>query len=310
MFAVINVHKPLHLTSHDVIARLRRVYKIKKVGHMGTLDPLAEGVLPVCLGVATRLIEYFPENKRYLAKVCLGKTTTTLDSAGEETSLSDCSHIQLTHESVDQLLEQFRGTITQEVPLYSAVHVDGKKLYQLAYAGKTATLPSREVTIYTLALVKIDLSNPAQPKLVLDVSCSSGTYIRSLARDIGAQLGVGAHLSGLTRTQHGLFNLENAIPLANIQSSETPEIFLQNPLPFVNLPTIHLPNPELALKFRHGLKVKPDEINERQSPEIDLNEWEEEKVYLASLAAEPIGVIKYSNGLLKPVKIFPPELVR
>jgi len=301
MFAVINVHKPLNLTSHDVIARLRRVYKIKKVGHMGTLDPLAEGVLPVCLGVATRLIEYFPENKRYLATVCLGKTTTTLDSAGEETSSSDCSHIQLTHESVDQVLEQFRGTITQEVPLYSAVHVDGKKLYQLAYAGKTVKLPSREVTIYTLALNSIDRSNPAEPKLILDVACSSGTYIRSLARDIGTQFGVGAYLSGLTRTEHGLFHLDKAIPLSTIQNSETPELFLQNPLPFVNLPTIHLTSQELALKFRHGLKVKSEEINE--------SDWEEETVYLASYETELVGVIQYTNGMLKPVKIFPPELI-
>jgi tRNA pseudouridine55 synthase len=303
MFSVINIHKPLHLTSHDVIARLRKVYKLKRIGHLGTLDPLAKGVLPVCLGTATRLIEYFPSNKRYSATITLGKTTSTLDAAGEETSSFDCSTLELDTTIIEQVLTHYRGTFSQVVPLYSAVHVNGKKLYQLAYAGKSAELPSREVTIDQLHLIQFDLSDRSKPKLLLDISCSSGTYIRSLARDIGEQLGTGAHLSGLIRTQHGSFQLKDATPLQTIQDAENPEFFLQDPLSSVGLPIIQLPQ-EITLKLQNGLKIRIEEIKDFHLPETYSNS-QSQAVFIASSPTHPIGVIQYSDAYLKPIKIFP-----
>jgi tRNA pseudouridine55 synthase len=307
MFAVLNVHKPLNITSHDVISRLRRVYNFKRIGHLGTLDPLAEGVLPVCFGQATRLIEYFGDDKRYRAAVSLGRTTTTLDAAGEEVTRSDCAGSDLSSERLESVLAQFRGVIQQQVPLYSAVHVKGKKLYQLAYEGKTADLPTREAKIYELTLLGVDTTNPAEPVLLLDVHCGSGTYIRSLARDIGEQLGVGAYLSGLVRTQHGTFHLNEAIPLETIQAEADPLGLLQDPLDFLGLPQLPLPNQAAAQHLRHGLKLDPATLDLQ---EASLATWptrlKPNAFYMARLGKEPIGVLQAVSGLLKPIKIFPP----
>ena len=235
MFAALNVYKPKGITSHDVVSRLRRIYGLKKIGHLGTLDPLAEGVLPVCLGQATRLIEYFPDDKRYTAEVTLGRTTTTLDSEGEELSLVDCTGLDLSSQRLDEILKRFTGLIMQQVPLYSAVHVGGKKLYELARQGKTADLPTRETTIHELTLLGVSLANPAHPVLTLDIHCSSGTYIRSLARDIGEALGCGAYMSNLVRTRHGCFDIQGSIPLDTLKESQEPQQFLQDPVQFLTM---------------------------------------------------------------------------
>lgn len=205
------VDKPLGLTSHDVVARVRRLYQCvtgsKKVGHAGTLDPLASGVLVLCLGKATRLSEYVMHaTKRYRAQVTLGVTTTTYDTAGEVVSIVASDH--LTRADVEAVLPRFVGQIAQVPPMYSAIKQGGKKLYELARAGATLELVPRTVTINALTMTAWQ-----PPAFELEVVCAAGTYVRSLAHDIGQALGVGAYLSGLVRTQSGTFALADALPL-------------------------------------------------------------------------------------------------
>ncbi len=214
----LNIDKPSGLTSHDVVARVRRVAKktsgTKKVGHAGTLDPLATGVLVLCLGNATRLSEYAMQSRKaYRARVYLGITTETYDAEGDVIDERSADH--LTRADVEAVLPQFTGDIDQLPPMYSAVKKDGKKLYELAREGKEIKRDPRPVTIHALELVEWQ-----PPEFVLDVVCGSGTYIRSLAYDIGEALGVGAHLSGLIRTRSGHFHVDDAVSLETLLDSD------------------------------------------------------------------------------------------
>ena len=298
MFAVINIRKAPGMTSHDVVARLRRIYGLKKIGHLGTLDPLAEGVLPVCLGQATRLIEYFPTGKSYRAEITLGRTTTTLDAEGDTVTEADCTRLDLSPEKLDAVLSNFRGIIQQTVPLYSAVHVKGKKLYELARQGKTADLPSREVTIHRLELLEVDDTHPAAPRLVLDIACSSGTYIRAIARDVGDALGVGAYLSHLMRTGHGQFDLEGSVTLDTLQEATDPSVYLQEPIQFLELPRFPI-DAEGAKLLGYGIKVDPQANAGGVAVKMKPN-----ALYLVMHQERPVGVVSFESGLLKPVKIF------
>jgi tRNA pseudouridine55 synthase len=301
IFAAINIYKPLEWTSHDVVARLRRLFGLKRIGHLGTLDPLAEGVLPVCLGQATRLIEYFPSDKRYRATVTLGRTTATLDAEGKILSQINCQEagIDLSPSALETALKRFRGAIQQQVPLYSAVHVNGKKLYKLAREGKTADLPVRETVIHELTLTALNQDNLAHPVLTLDVHCSSGTYIRSLARDIGIALGCGAYLSGLVRTAHGHFPITQSVTLETLQASKNPHDFLCDPIPYLEIPIIHLATPEQARLLRTGMKTKPDQ-QDGTTRSLKSN-----TVCMTLLDKQPVGITQLTEGKLKPVKIFP-----
>ena len=302
MFAALNINKPLGITSHDVVSRLRRIFGLKKIGHLGTLDPLAEGVLPVCLGQATRLIEYFHTGKRYTAKVTLGRTTSTLDSEGQELSLIDCSGMDLSSERLDLIFGQFTGVILQQVPLYSAVHVGGKKLYELARQGKTADLPVRETTVEHIKLLDITERESAHPVLILDVKCGAGTYIRSLARDIGEALGCGAFLSGLTRTEHGLFSLESAVSLEHLQEVSDPSLYLLNPLPFLDMPLLAMTDPNEVERLAHGMKIEPTDYDSGNGTVLKLKP---NALYMTVFGEKPLGVVQFVNQRLKPVKMFP-----
>ena len=302
MFAALNINKPLGITSHDVVSRLRRIFGLKKIGHLGTLDPLAEGVLPVCLGQATRLIEYFHTGKRYTAKVTLGRTTSTLDSEGQELSLMECSGMDLSSERLDLIFEQFTGVILQQVPLYSAVHVGGKKLYELARQGKTADLPVRETTVEHIKLLEIIERESAHPVLILDVKCGAGTYIRSLARDIGEALGCGAFLSGLTRTEHGLFSLESAVSLEHLQEVSDPSLYLLNPLPFLDMPLLAMTDPNEVERLAHGMKIEPTDYDSGNGTVLKLKP---NALYMTVFGEKPLGVVQFVNQRLKPVKMFP-----
>lgn len=214
----LNINKPLNLTSHDVVARVRRRYReltgSKKVGHAGTLDPLATGVLIICLGGATRLSDYMMHTtKQYRAHITLGKTTDTYDSEGEILSEVDASSISKS--DVENILSQFIGDIQQIPPMYSAIKVDGKKLYDLAREGKSIEREPRDITIHNLRIASFD-----NPSFELEVTCSSGTYIRSLAYDLGQVLGVGGYLSGLERVSSGNFHIDNAIELETIMQDD------------------------------------------------------------------------------------------
>ena len=207
MFGVINIYKPKGLTSHDVVGIVRKILGIKQVGHTGTLDPFAHGVLPVCVGKATRLIEYFDDDKEYLATVKFGTATSTYDIEGEVTHTSQTV---VSQEELLKELENFKGKIKQYPPKYSAVKVDGKKLYEYARQGVQIEIKPREVTVYNADLVSFDFEHQIAE---IKIKCSKGTYIRSIANDLGVNLGCFGHLIELERALAGKFAVENSVKL-------------------------------------------------------------------------------------------------
>lgn len=243
LFGFLNIYKPVGMTSHDVVAVLRRITKIKQIGHTGTLDPFAQGVLPVCIGKATRLIEYLPDDKEYIATVQFGSATTTYDVEGEVTFTSDKKI-----SAIDIDLKPFEGEIEQFPPIYSAIKVNGKKLYEYAREGKEVEIKPRNVTIEKIEL-KIFNEQTQQAEIL--IKCSKGTYIRSIAHDLGQNLGVGAHLIKLVRTQAGKFRVENSVQLDGINVKEN----LINPLRMFDLPILGVNDEELE-RIRHGVSIE------------------------------------------------------
>lgn len=243
MFGLLNIYKPVGMTSHDVVAVLRRITKIKQIGHTGTLDPFAEGVLPVCIGKATRLIEYFADDKEYLATVQFGSATTTYDIEGEKTFTSDK---KITAKDID--LTSFEGEIEQIPPVYSAIKVKGKKLYEYAREGKQVEIQPRKVIIEKIELKRFD-ENLQQAEIL--IKCSKGTYIRSIAHDLGQNLGIGAHLIKLLRTQAGKFRVENSVTLDGIDVLAN----LINPLEMLDLPKIEINEDDLK-KIKNGMAIE------------------------------------------------------
>jgi tRNA pseudouridine55 synthase len=234
-FGFLNIDKPGGMTSHDVVAKVRRGLQMKKVGHAGTLDPMATGVLIVCLGGATRLSEYVMQSsKRYRARLRFGMTTDTYDADGEVQLVRDATHIS--RDDVYSALNPFLGNIQQIPPMYSAIKQAGRKLYDLARAGETVDRQPRAVRIDSLELV-----DWSPPECTLDVTCSAGTYIRSLAYDLGEALGVGAHLTGLVRLASGSFKLENAVSLDNLLSGANWQQYVIPPqVALSDWPAVHL----------------------------------------------------------------------
>ena len=220
---MMTIYKEAGYTSSDVVARLRGILHMKKIGHTGTLDPDAEGVLPVCLGNGTKLCELIADrDKVYVAVMRLGVTTDTQDMSGEVlTQVSEEEVRQrVTPSLVEEKASEFVGEISQVPPMYSAVKVNGKRLYEYARQGRTVERKARTITIYELEITKIDL-----PLVTMRVRCSKGTYIRTLCHDLGQELGTGAAMEHLLRTRVGQFRLENAIRLddaENIMKSDDP----------------------------------------------------------------------------------------
>ncbi|MEL7564316.1 MAG: tRNA pseudouridine(55) synthase TruB [Dehalobacterium sp.] len=217
MDGFINFLKPPGMTSHDAVGFVRKKLKIKKVGHTGTLDPGVAGVLPICVGRATRLAEYITVRpKSYRAEITLGIATDSQDAYGSIMSKNDCSGIP--YEKFEEIISDFIGDIKQIPPMTSAVRVGGERLYNLARKGIEIERAPKNVTIHRIDIIKKDWEMP-NPKVIFDVLCSKGTYIRTLCHDIGARLGVGAYLSFLIRTQTGSFNIHHAWTIEEICSS-------------------------------------------------------------------------------------------
>ncbi len=203
---IFNVNKPVGMTSHDVVATIRRASQSQRVGHAGTLDPLATGVLLICMGQATRISEYLSEHdKKYKAQIRVGVETDTYDAAG---SVIAEQPVNVTREQVEQALQSLTGKQSQRPPAYSAIKQAGVPLYKLARQGMEIDTEPRQVEIYSITLL-----NFAPPDLEIEVHCSKGTYIRSVAHDLGARLGCGAHVAALTRTASGHFTIADAIEL-------------------------------------------------------------------------------------------------
>lgn len=240
MNGFLNVLKPPGMTAHDVVAYMRRRLGTKKIGHAGTLDPLAVGVLPLAVGNATRLLQYLRSGKEYLAEIQFGVSTSTADAEGEVLVREP---MPITEEQLREILPRFRGTIQQRPPMVSAVSIGGKRLYQLAREGIEVERPLREVTIDVLELVKFW---PGEyPRALVRVSCSAGTYIRSLAVDMAEALGGVASLAFLLRTRAGDFSLDEAATL-----DEEPR-WVGLGTAIAHLP-VHVASPEEVVDIGHG----------------------------------------------------------
>ncbi|MEH1895886.1 MAG: tRNA pseudouridine(55) synthase TruB [Nostoc sp.] len=217
----LNLNKPFGWTSHDCVARVRKLLRLKRVGHAGTLDPAATGVLPIALGKATRLLQYLPENKAYIATIRLGVRTTTDDLQGEIITSQPCAGLSLAE--VKTALAQFEGKIEQIPPIYSAIQVDGKRLYDLARQGKTVEVPVRTVEVFQIDI--LDWREGDFPELDVAIACGSGTYIRAIARDLGAILETGGTLAALIRTESSGFNLTDSLTLTDLEAQLQAETF-------------------------------------------------------------------------------------
>ncbi len=220
MDGIVNVNKPLGITSHDVVYRLRKILNIKKIGHTGTLDPEASGVLPMCVGKGTKMAEYLTAaNKQYQARLQLGAFTDTQDAGGEVLERFD---VNVTEEQIRQAVAGFVGEITQIPPMYSAIKIDGKKLYELAREGVVVEREPRQIVIHKIDIEDIDL---VRNTVDMTVDCSKGTYIRTLCNDIGAALGCGGHMSALHRTKSGRFDIADSYTLERIEEMAEREDF-------------------------------------------------------------------------------------
>ena len=246
---VLVIAKPVGPTSHDVVGLVRRLTATKRVGHGGTLDPFASGVLPVFLGKATRLVEYhLGDRKGYRATICFGASSTTDDLEG---ALTPASGPAPDRAAVEAAFAAFRGPIEQRPPAYSAIKVAGRRAYAMARAGESVELAPRSVTIHELHLIEWDDTRAGEPVAVVDVECSAGTYVRSLARDLGDAVGSAAYLGALTRTASGPFTLDAAHDLDEIRAAaeDGPGAVASRLLPVdagLTLPTVTVPDSSVA----------------------------------------------------------------
>ncbi len=215
MDGILNILKPPGMTSHDVVAFVRRLVGGRKTGHTGTLDPGAAGVLVICVGRATRIIQFLPGDKEYRAEITFGLATSTGDAFGEVVYRHDAT--TLTRGTVEEALQDFVGEILQVPPMTSAIRYQGKKLYELARQGVEVERRPRRVNIYSLRLVRMDRLGTPHPRVLVDVACSAGTYIRTLCTDLGERLGCGAYMSFLLRTRVGGFPVTQALTLEEVE---------------------------------------------------------------------------------------------
>ncbi len=301
---VLNVMKPAGCTSHDVVAKVRRLLEVRKVGHAGTLDPDATGVLPVLLGKGTRLSAFLLHwDKEYEAVLRLGQETTTQDATGA--IVRDCSVQELRPETIHGVVAQFQGEQQQVPPMYSAVKVAGQPLYKAARAGKTLDRQARPITIY-----HIEVRALALPYVTLWVHCSKGTYIRTLCADIGQVLGVGGHLSQLTRTRVGPLHLDRAWPLGEIGRGddlfEHSGAFLDLDEALAHLPVVVV-DPAVVGKVLNGTPVSDVALwseDHRAHPAETLIRVKDDMGRLLALGKWAPATSDVSSHQLQMVKVF------
>jgi len=292
---VLVIDKPVGMTSHDVVQIVRRGTGIRRAGHTGTLDPRASGVLVVLIGPAVRLSEFVSaSDKRYQATLRLGASTNTYDAEG--TITQSTSPDDITEEQFEEALKQFVGEIEQVPPPYSAVKVKGRKAYELSRKGKTVELPPRKIHVYNLELLEW-----VPPEAVVDVYCSSGTYVRSLAHDLGNVLGCGAHLVGLRRTKSGHFTLRDAVPLRKLRDSFLTGDWYKYLIPAaeaLNWPAIVL-EPEQVEMVRFGRRLPADPNAETHEGLIRALTEQGDLVALLRLEVAEDGTAEW-----QPAKVF------
>lgn len=284
---IVLVDKPSGPTSHDVVAKMRKLFNTRKVGHAGTLDPMATGMLVIGVGRATRLLGFFTAHeKEYLGTVCLGVTTTTDDAQGEILKIT--STAQITQSMILEIVREFRGPIMQQPSAVSAIKIDGKRAYARVRAGEEVVIPPRSVVIHDLEILNISRNEASDTfEVELRVVCSAGTYIRALARDIGNKLGVGGHLTALRRTRSGVF--ETMTPMEKLQ--ESPEYLDLSDVVRTAFPVLTL-SLEDSSKARNGVRLPTP---------IDV---EAGNVGVFDSEGFAIGIFDNSDSKLKPLVVF------
>lgn len=286
MDGIVNIWKPTGLTSHDVVSRVRRATGTRRVGHTGTLDPMAEGVLPICIGKATHAVDFVvAARKTYLATLCLGKTTDTEDSTGE---ILEEKPVTASEEEMLAALRAFVGVCHQVPPMYSAVHHEGKRLYDLARQGIVVERKPREVTFFSISPVEI-----AAPYVTFLVECSKGAYIRTLCKDIGEKLGCGAHMTALSRTECGAFTKENSV-LLSVFEEEPEKHILDTATVFSHLPKV-VADAEDEKRIRNGAVILNPHKAEGEYAVFSEN---------GALLCVSRGIVKGETHLLKMITSF------
>ncbi len=301
MLGFINLYKPTGFTSHDCVSKVRRLISMKKVGHGGTLDPLATGVLPIAVGKATRLLQFLPETKIYRALIRLGMTTSTDDLEGEVINTKSAFYVS--KEKVVSYLGNFKGQIEQNPPIYSAIKKNGIKLYELARKGESVEVPPRIVNIYNINI--LNFFPGKYPEVEVEISCSPGTYIRAIARDLGAMLGVGGTLANLIRIESCGMKLEESIDFDTInQQIQQNSFTLIDPGSILShLKSISL-SPNDAKRWCYGQTVdlighefENDNFNnllcqEASAQDVYLGMYQESNIFLG------IGLLENREGIL------------
>ncbi|KKD22052.1 tRNA pseudouridine synthase B [Staphylococcus cohnii subsp. cohnii] len=300
---ILPVYKERGLTSHDVVFKLRKILKTKKVGHTGTLDPEVSGVLPICIGSATKVSDYIMEmGKTYFATVYLGFSTTTEDQTGEILEKKHIEENTLIEAQIDSAIARFEGVITQIPPMYSSVKVNGKKLYEYARKNETVERPSREVEIYDIKRASDLRFENLGCQFDIRVKCGKGTYIRTLATDIGKMLDIPAHMSKLTRIQSGGFDIEDSLSIEHVQSLHEHETLQENLFPIEyglrGLKKVNISNENQKNKILNGQKFSKNEFDHSINTLVVMFDTKENKA-LAIYTPHPDKPYE-----IKPKKVF------
>lgn len=300
---ILPVYKERGLTSHDVVFKLRKILKTKKIGHTGTLDPEVSGVLPVCIGTATRVSDYVMDmGKSYNATITLGESTTTEDQTGEVIDKVDVQENVININEVDAVLKQFEGIIEQVPPMYSSVKVNGKKLYEYARKGETVERTVRKVNIDSIARTSELQFEDGKCHFNIEVKCGKGTYIRTLATDIGKQLGYPAHMSLLTRINSGGFDIKDSITLDQISQLHEQDTLQSHLFPLEyglkSLPKIYVSDENIKTRILNGQKFNKKQFNQTIEQQLVFIDSETEKV-MAIYIQHP-----EKNHEIKPKKVF------
>ena len=271
---ILNINKPQNMTSHDVVSVVRRTLGIKRVGHTGTLDPMATGVLPICVGKSTRIIEYLDlDIKAYRCTMIFGLETDTQDIWGEVVGKNSTDH--LTEDKVRAAFKGFDGVIDQTPPMYSALKVNGKKLYEYAREGVSVEVKSRKVFIKSLVIEDISLDESKEKWVTFTVECSKGTYIRTICQDVGQILGCGGTLSCLERTKSGIFDIDSAISLDRLREmprDEIDKLFLPSDYPLTHFGKVII-DESTAWMFVNGWHLPMEKCNIMLEPEYATKEF-------------------------------------
>lgn len=291
---ILNVYKEAGFTSHDVVAKLRGILKQKKIGHTGTLDPDAVGVLPVCLGVGTKLCEFLTDKtKEYVAVLQLGVKTDTQDLSGR---VLETHPVDVTEEQIREAATAFIGEIQQVPPMYSALKVDGKRLYELAREGKEVEIKARPVVIYEIEIQEINL-----PCVTMRVKCGKGTYIRTLCQDMGEKLGCLGAMKQLTRTWSGAFTIDQALTLSQIEqlrdAGEIGEHIVPVDQVFADYPAVHvLPQFRKMIDNGNSFTEQHCETREEIPDGAEVRGYRDDDLFC--------GIYQRDGELYRPVKMF------